>query len=135
MAGFAGRSLRVCGLHDVVGGAGIGRQFQHDSWPRRRCLAIGRLVLLTKERSGSRCLVSGVGTQMMMTSQSASPAKSAVARNRPAPIWSARADAANGSDIGMARRQAPRPFRIDVEASDRKAGARHCDRQRQADIA
>ena len=50
-----------------------------------------RAVFLMKERSGSRCRVSGVGTQMMMTSQAASSAKSALARNRPLGDAAARA--------------------------------------------
>ena len=59
-------------MQHVVGGAGIGGQFQHDELARaqvRRDRA--GAVFLTKERSGSRWRVSGVGTQMMITSQAA----------------------------------------------------------------
>ena len=52
------------------------------SCPRRRCGAIVRAVFATYDRSGSRCVSSGVGTQMMIASAWASSAKSAVARKR-----------------------------------------------------
>ena len=41
------------------------------------------LVRVTKERSGSRWRVSGVGTQITITSQPARPAKSVLAEKRP----------------------------------------------------
>ena len=48
-----------------------------------------RAVFVTKDRSGSRLRVSGVGTQMTITSQCASSENSALARKRLLPTISA----------------------------------------------
>ncbi len=54
------------------------------SWPGRSRAAMARVVRSMKVMSGSRCRVSGVGTQIRMASGSSSRLKSAVASNRPA---------------------------------------------------
>ena len=80
----AGRSLPGSACSTSVGGAGIGGRFQHDELARAQMLAIGLRGRLDEGRGPARGVaVSGVGTQMMMTSQSASSAKSAVAAKRP----------------------------------------------------
>ena len=60
--------------------------------PFARCGAIARPVSRINERSGSRFLFSGVGTQMMTASTSLMRLKSVEAENFPEPINSAIAD-------------------------------------------
>ena len=97
---------------------------------------MARVVFSTKERSGSRCLVSGVGTQIEMTSHSA---KTREVGCRHETIPSAMIDCkrlvADGADIGPARLQLLDLAAVDIEADHLEAGTRRGGGQRQADIA
>ena len=54
------------------------------SWPGRRVRTTLSVAAATNDTSGSRLFESGVGTQMLITSQAPSRPKSVVAANRPA---------------------------------------------------
>ena len=88
-----------------------------------------------KLRSGSRCLVSGVGTQMMIASASPSRAKSAVAANRPLSRTRGDAGRADVPQIGAAGIEDVDLGLVDVEAERRKAALGGGAQQRQPDIA
>ena len=67
------------------------------SWPGRMMAATASAALTMKEMSGSFDLPSGVGTQMMMASQSFSAATSSAAPSRPAATSSPSAAAGTSS--------------------------------------
>ena len=82
-----------------------------------------------------RWRVSGVGTQMITTSQRPRAAKSVVAERRFSPTSCLRSELIDGADIGAAGGDVLWLLRIGVETDDDKAGAGDRHRQGQADIA
>ena len=69
--------------HELVGRARIGGRLQDDQLPGTQPLPRSpRPTVTMKDMSGSFVLRSGVGTQMLMVSSSASTSKSVVARSR-----------------------------------------------------
>ncbi len=82
-----------------------------------------------------RCRVRGVGTQMTITSQCSSAAKSVVAERRPAVDQRLEVAAHHRADIGSALGNMLRLLRVDIESDGSISGAGNGDGERQADIA
>ena len=105
------------------------------SWPARSRFWIASTAATMNEKSGSLVLVSGVGTQTLITSQPASSSKSVVACSLPASRCFATSACGTSSMYERPSRDRAHLLGVELEAGDGEARLRELDRERQPDIA
>ena len=91
--------------------------------PLRRCGAMARPVCKMNEMSGSRFLLSGVGTQMITASTSSTREKSVVASRRFALTCSATRLAGDVFDVAAPLVEGVDLLRVDIESEHIYTGA------------